>query len=393
MLTHFVHNLGLSPEGIHRCVASYERADNYTAWWNSTDFPSECRVGFRPNKHKVKGRGDETVFNRLDEDGMPLPDVNIALMKETANSYLFRALWNLPSECRVHTFENFDLDGLQVNCFSELDLGMLLVNALADQAGLLVGCNRNNFFAAEHLWPQQIHYHSAGRVDAAMRVETLLDDASRVEALIESRLGKPLPPAQPGCSLSEINTNDVSQVAKVLVNRSRLASALARSSDLQRRLCALYYHDFACHDYELLPACKAPATTWMEGSMRALLTNAPIEWDQPPSAKSSVVQLRDHPLRRVEFVCANSTEGVRCRVRAVERDGTVIGTPEQALAGDLLQRARTQSGDASSEAEDARAAMAAATANQDAATAATKQAVEAMQAASLQPEDYFRDRR
>merc|ERR1712216_443267 len=134
------------------------------------------------------------------------------------------------------------------------DLGRLLANALADQAALLVGCNRNNFFAAEHLWPQQIHYHSAGRVDAAMRVE----------ALIESRLGKPLPPAQPGCSLSEINTNDVSQVAKVLVNRSRLASALARSSDLQRRLCALYYHDFACHDYELLPACKAPATTWME---------------------------------------------------------------------------------------------------------------------------------
>ena len=127
--------------------------------------------------------------------------------------------------------------------------------------------------------------------------------------------------------------------------------------------------------------------------MRALLTNAPIEWDQPPSAQSSVDQLRDHPLRRVEFVCANSTEGVRCRVRAVERNGTVIGTPEQAFAGDLLQRARTQSGDVSSEAEDARAAMAAAMANQDTATAATKQAVEAMQAASLLPEDYFRNRR
>jgi len=217
-----------------------------------------------------------------------------------------------------------------------------------------------------------------------MRVETLLDDASRVEALIESRLGKPLPPAQPGCSLSEINTNDVSQVAKVLVNRSRLASALARSSDLQRRLCALYYHDFACHDYELLPACKAPATTWMEGSMRALLTNAPIEWDQPPEAQSSADQLREHPVRRVEFVCDNAKEGVRCRMRAVEPDGTVLGTPEQAFADDLLQRAHSRSEDARSQAEDARAAFKAAMAHQDAAKAATRQAAEAVRAAPVQ---------
>ena len=86
-----------------------------------------------------------------------------------------------------------------------------------------------------------------------------------------------------GCTLDELkyinNADDAaSEVTQIpFHDPERLKDVVGRSADLQRRLCALYYHDFVCLGYELLDACKGPADDWLEGAIEDLMNDAPLE--------------------------------------------------------------------------------------------------------------------
>lgn len=61
-----------------------------------------------------------------------------------------------------------------------------------------------------------------------------------------------------------------------LANETVALSLIDRSDDLQQRICAMYYHDFTCGGYELLPACKGEPSTWLPQAVRNLLEDAPL---------------------------------------------------------------------------------------------------------------------
>merc|ERR1719331_3638336 len=102
------------------------------------------------------------------------------------------------------------------------------------------------------MWPQMLHLAQAGRADAVIRLESVAADSLRLERLLESSRKLKLPPAAANCSMAEIHVNEGTVLHESLDNHTQMGRVLARSPDLQRRVCAFYYHDFVCGGYELL---------------------------------------------------------------------------------------------------------------------------------------------
>ena len=150
------------------------------------------------------------------------------------------------------------------------------------------GCSGEPF-SGEHMWSEYTHLAAIGRVDAMLRLEDIEGDVKRFEQVIEKQTGTKLPEPQEGCKIEELafinNAQDEhSEVVQIpWHDTDRLKDVLSRSADLQRRVCALYYHDFVCLGYELLEACKAPAEEWLDQALDDLVHNAPIKKLAPQS--------------------------------------------------------------------------------------------------------------
>jgi len=156
----------------------------------------------------------------------------------------------------------------------------LLGHALSDVANqVMLGCEPLKF-GSDQMWPQLIDVARAGRADYVLRVENLKKDSLRFEAELASQ-GKLLPPAKEGCSVAEIEGSEASNhgysmLEPGLANFAMAKEIMQKSPALQRRMCALYYHDLVCGGYELPEACTAPVETWFDQSMKELLNDSPL---------------------------------------------------------------------------------------------------------------------
>ena len=87
---------------------------------------------------------------------------------------------------------------------------------------------------------------------------------------------RPLPPAEEGCDIAELHENLGTVLEPAVANMTMVKGIFRQSPDLQRRVCAFYWHDFVCTGYELPPACQAPTSEWLDDAMNALLEDRPL---------------------------------------------------------------------------------------------------------------------
>jgi len=215
-------------------------------------------------------------------------------LRATAKSSLLEALWKqLPNGCQqlgrtIHGegtawWCDEDDDDCTRECqVSEATMASLLGHALSDAAKQhLLGCE-SWMSGGERMRPQMIDLHRSGRADAVLRLESLAEDSLRFEKILAEKRGEPLPPASEGCSVAEIlgdrdpTAEGFALLEPGLANTTMSESVLRRSPDLQRRLCALYYHDFVCGGYELLDACRGHPDQWLDAAVEDLLNDTPV---------------------------------------------------------------------------------------------------------------------
>lgn len=241
------------------------------------------------------------------EDPKTLPKIctavgmNLNSTVSTANSALLKALWELPARCRLpgnetdgslngtyaeiaaeHHLPQWMCTGDQCDkaCkLSDEKLAQLFSHALSDIAKThSIGCD-GQIYAGEHLWSQETHLQGVGRADVVIRLESLEEDVARFEKWLGEKMGHELPPPKEGCTLEELKVNEGTnkELPSGMFDPDRLKEIMGRSDDLQKRVCALFYHDFVCAGYELLDACKdAPVSSWLGDAMHAMLTDAPV---------------------------------------------------------------------------------------------------------------------
>ena len=289
MMMHYLALFRLGPEGAKACLAAWPPGltDIYydgtirNPRGPTSSWPNFCREAWTTNPYT----------------GQPIHEIIHMTKSElsaAANSQLLDQLWRLPGGCRKLTV--LDANGTvteshtwwcpqnrpdcQAKCtVSEEQMVTLFSAVLSDAArSMTVGCDQM-MWAGEHMWPQSTHISSAGRTDAVMRLENLGQDSLNFEKFLEAKQGNPLPPAPANCSVANIHENDgvLGHIDDALVNSTLLSEIIQRSPDLQRRICALYYHDYVCLGYELPIACTAPTNEWLDAAVDSLLVNSPVQ--------------------------------------------------------------------------------------------------------------------
>lgn len=295
---HYIALLRLPPAALNECVDAWPDdvnniMDDHNKLWKTADGP-EISEGVWPELCMDAFTRNPYTKERIPRTSKATVNLDKATAKATANSALLNALWELPPGCRqLGRMQGFTA-GLTGNgggitwwcdgpeCTEPCDVDdetmySLFGHALSDAARTqMTGCE-DGLFGGEHMWPQFQHYARAGRADVVLRLEQIEDDTTRFEHWLESHLGEALPPLQPNCSITSLKVNKGTVLEPALANETVAASLIERSSDLQQRICAMYYHDFTCGGYDLLPACQAPADTWLPQTIRKLLEDAPME--------------------------------------------------------------------------------------------------------------------
>lgn len=293
LIQHYFAALRLPPSKIALCADHWpsdltDIRDDVTIWQYKSAWPAACRDAWTKDPISKKGMRKELQQQLTKNE-----------LVGTQRSSLLKALYTeLPDGCtQLHDpYEPF-VEGIsptttwwceQDNCTArcevpEATMASLLGHALSDAAQQnMLGCG-DWMYGSDHLWPQLMDVARPGRADAMLRYESLEVDANRLETLLAHRLGKPLPPAKDGCSIAELRSKSnpregFAMLEPGLANSTMAQEVLSKSPDLQRRICALYYHDFVCSGYELLPACKAPMSLWLAKAVDDLLSDAPINY-------------------------------------------------------------------------------------------------------------------
>lgn len=313
---HYLALLRLPPAVLRDCVAGWPNPGmtlmyEQSLWDPNGTFPEICRETYTRNSytHEIVPRnemfsdGESKARHAAGLSFTNTINIDRQTMAATSESSLLQALWELPAGCRQlgRTTSWIVNDGQQNNtngsdaahgvtwwcnepeCFEPCEITdnqmlNLFGHALADSAKQnMMGCD-DQMFGGEHMWPQMVHVSRAGRADAIMRIEQVEEDSQRFEHFLEDHLGVSLPTLPPNstCSMTSTHTNNGTVLEPALGDTSVAASIIERSPDLQRRICALYYHDFVCGGYELLPACKAPPSQWLNQTIDDMLADAPM---------------------------------------------------------------------------------------------------------------------
>jgi len=288
MITHYLAVLRLPPAALRSCAAAWpdgldNLANDHTIWDSNSSWPPACREAW--------------TLDAVTKAVMPrsqMVQMTHEQLRATAKSSLLEALWKqLPNGCQqlgrtIHGegtawWCDEDDDDCTRECqVSEATMASLLGHALSDAAKQhLLGCE-SWMSGGEHMRPQMIDLHRSGRADAVLRLESLAEDSLRFEKILAEKRGEPLPPASEGCSVAEIlgdrdpTAEGFALLEPGLANTTMSESVLRRSPDLQRRLCALYYHDFVCGGYELLDACRGHPDQWLDAAVEDLLNDTPV---------------------------------------------------------------------------------------------------------------------
>ena len=301
--SHYLALFRLPPSNISLCADAWPEGlddivNDPSIFFENSTWPQICRDAWTLSI--THGKLDTRVERHHGVDTNVTNMTKIQLTKEilltTKDSSLYNALWELPDGCRqvgrtvfsttnpvtgaVEAGTTWFCEGDQCRdecTLTEHQLATLFSKALSDAAKQnQLGCG-SPMFGNEHMWPQVLHTHRAGRADAVIRLEHVDEDEPRFEKLLAARLGRALPPVQENCSLSSIhNGASDTLVEPAISNNTGLASIMSRSPTMQRRVCALYYHDFVCGGYELPPACKEPTELWLADTISDLMNDAPV---------------------------------------------------------------------------------------------------------------------
>lgn len=288
IVMHYLVLLRLPPDKARACADAWPSgldnlANDATIKSGGGSWPAFCRDAWTTDAYEPT----QKLSN--------LPQLILPELRATADSRLLKALWELPSECRTiyepgragdtsalhHNWfcEGDGCDGAANCSLSDQTRASLLGHALSDAANAdMIGCG-SQLFGGEHMWPQHLHASAAGRADAILRLESLSDDEGRLESeVLAKTLGAgALPPASDECSIANIHENLGTTIEPMLGDEDALRGIVARSTDLQRRICAFYYHDFVCGGYALPEACQAPAAEWLDDAVGRLLSDAEVE--------------------------------------------------------------------------------------------------------------------
>ena len=309
---HYIAILRLSPANLRAC-ANAMRTPNMKLELDELMAPNSY---FPPICAQTWGRApydQNHTFGQFFFDGGFL---NKDELLATADSAFMNKIWALPAGCRqVGRGETWGRDKVQVcggqvgpipvdedvpsgpllhgltwwceegaNCTAPCEVtdeqqADLFNAALSDAAKQnMLGCGQNHF-GGEHMWPQFTHMSRAGRIDAVMHFEDMETGTAAFETYVERKLGRSLPPNTNNCSMvgpSGSASNVGTVIEQSLTNSSGMGLIIQRSTQLQQRICAMYYHDFTCGGYELLPACRAPVSEWLDRAMADLLAHAPV---------------------------------------------------------------------------------------------------------------------
>ena len=305
VVSHYLLLLKLPPDMLHECESAFPHDAtplNYVQNANGchviggSSLPSRCREAWA----MIETDGGSTPPGTCTAEGLTLN-----MTRNTANSGLLAALWELPPRCRLQG--NYTIhDNLTwaeitdselvpswlcpdgANCDepcapSRQQLAGLFAASLSDSAKSRgIGCI-DDTFAGEHMWDQCTHLEPVGRADALIRLESLNDDIKQFEELVQTNTGNTLPEAPETCTPEALMTNDsedadsaVAQTHPNVHDKAGIQHVLEHSPELQRRVCALYWRDFVCLGYELLEACRDPPSEWLNATMQDLVSNAPL---------------------------------------------------------------------------------------------------------------------
>lgn len=301
------------------CKEAFERSNNYLV--PHYVVPTEEKP--HPDKLESKGAlsARERQYALKGKFQCGPTGLSLNQTMTTAQSALYNAMWKLPTRCRLPlpsvkvfgtndtlwdtlnmTFEQIrDFEDLPSwlcppgeDCNKDCDVddhtfAQLFAHGLSDAARMRgPGCSGDTF-AGEHVWSEYTHLSPIGHVDAMIRLEDIAADSKRFEALVEKKTGEQLPKAADECDLEKLefinNAKDADSGVSHIPwhDTDRLKTMIDRSPDLQRRVCALYYHDFVCLGYEMLDACKGPAEEWLGQALDDLMKDAPLKTLKHPS--------------------------------------------------------------------------------------------------------------
>lgn len=279
IVSHLILHLRLPPEKLDACIA---------AWPDSVHFLSED-----PKMSKASWPQfckDAWLFSPFDNATQrPTPDftgykTQVAATRRTG---LLAAIWKLPCSCRAAQ-TNAARPPVQWFCppedtgeecvLSDEQVAAMYGHALSTAAhSYTLGCD-DLTFGGEHMMPYSNRLKAAMRIDLAMKLESVSADEERFEAYLKAN-GTALPPTPPGCTFEEMHGNEGNDgIPDVMYNTAQVKAVVARSTDLQRRVCALYYQDFVCGGYSVPDACAEP-TTWMSDTIDNLMSDAPVVLD------------------------------------------------------------------------------------------------------------------
>ena len=266
-----------------RCVEAMpadtdERGTMIPSLKNGKDLPQVCQDAWGT---------DPMSGSLLDHLVIMSGGITKSMLSATAESYLHKALWELPCSCRRLNFpgdaeqEYFcpDTDTNATCDLSDQTIAQLYSHALSDTSKQATfGCGQQTF-GGEHMQPYMPNLYQLGRLDLLMRLEDVDDEEPKFEEWITKNAHVAMKPMKENCTFGGVAGNVGDEgVNQGLFNPDHLKDVFAKSADLQRRTCAMFWSDYVCSAYDLPTACQDP-DSWMEETFAKIFDNAPVELD------------------------------------------------------------------------------------------------------------------
>jgi len=296
ILSHYLSILKTSPTVLEECLAHFPESSKTDVNWNVDSlgsmggFPEDCKTAWLKDAFDKKS------------DKPLIAGASYRMLEATLKSKLLEAVWELPCDCRVlfpdSDGKNIAQNGKEWNyeakslfcpktdtgqkCeISEQQLANLFATALSDQMTepqTSFGCDAQRF-GGEHMHPYSPLLVPAERIDFVMKLETAMDDQAKFEKELAQK-GIRVPPLKdPNCTFDAMHGNAAEKELKEeLYDADKLKGAIAKSTDLQRRICLMYPHDYLCYGYKMPDACD-DMDSWVEETIQRLKDGAEVIFD------------------------------------------------------------------------------------------------------------------
>jgi len=297
MLSHWMVMMRMPPDDLATCLKSWPanlQDDAHTSreLKSMSGFPDKCKESWLTN----------AVGKELKEPEMSM-QYHMAVNMQS--SKMLKSIWeDLSCSCRVlfptldgktyrdngkeWTYEAkswyCENDGSKCTVSQET-IGQMYAYALADQqleTMTPMGCQMPTY-AGEHMHPFHGQAVTASRIDFVLKLESMTDDMNAFEDKLKE-LGHPMPALKdPNCTFENMHDNaEEPALDEELYDPHKLEYAIGNSTDLQRRICLAYVHDYLCYGYAMPTACD-DMDSWAEETSQRLLNGDPVIYDNGSS--------------------------------------------------------------------------------------------------------------